>query len=116
MAAELKVLFNPQLLPTAAAVLFEMPSQPDSVVLKNGRVRLTNTHVAGVQVTLYCDAPAVASGAVNDFFDKQVIAASSSVDVDLPTMGAGWTLRGFAGVANVISMVETGGTLQYPSA
>jgi hypothetical protein len=45
MALTITQLFTPIQLPAAAAVLFTMPdatSQP-SAVLKNGRVRLTNT-------------------------------------------------------------------------
>jgi hypothetical protein len=55
MALTITQLFTPIQLPAAAAVLFTMPdatSQP-SAVLKNGRVRLTNTSNAAVPVTLY---------------------------------------------------------------
>lgn len=116
MALDLKVLFVPQFIPNASGVLFTMPAAPTDAVMKNGQVRLTNSSAAPVTVTLNADAAGTATGTVNEFFSAQTIAAHASIDLQLPTMGAGWTLRGVCSAANAVNIVETGGTIQYPSA
>lgn len=108
MAVTITKLFTPVQLPAAAAVLFTMPT---TGVLKNGRVRLTNTSGAAVAVTLYADAAATASGAGNCFLSAVSIAANGYLDIDLPTMAAGDTLRGFAATASVITMHELAGII-----
>lgn len=111
MALSIQQLFAPVQLPNAAAVLFSMPTTPTTSVLKNGRVRLTNTSASAVPVTLYADASSTASSAANCCLNAVSIAANSFLDVDIPTMKAGDTLRGFAGTASVITMHELGGVL-----
>lgn len=111
MALTIAQLFTPTVLPNAVAVLYTVPASPSSTVLKNGRVRLTNTTAGPVTVTLYADAAAQASGAGNCFLNAVSIAANGYLDVDLPTMKAGDTLRGLASVATSITMHELGGVL-----
>lgn len=111
MALTVSQLFAPVQLPNAAAVLYTMPASPASSVLKNGRVRLTNTSGAAVPVTLYADAAGNASGAANCCLSAVSIAAGGYLDVDIPTMKAGDTLRGFAGMASVVTMHELGGII-----
>jgi hypothetical protein len=119
MALTVSQLFTPTQLaaaptaPAVPAVLFSMPdatSQPGAV-LKNGRVRLTNTSSAAVPVTLYAAAAAAASSAANCCMSAQSIQANSYIDIDIPTLKAGDTLRGFAGTASVITIHEMGGVL-----
>lgn len=111
MALTIQQLFAPVQLAAAAAVLFTMPTTPTTTVLKNGRVRLTNTSAGAVPVTLYADASGNASAAANCCLNAVSIAANSYIDIDIPTLKAGDTLRGFAGTANVITMHELGGVL-----
>lgn len=111
MTLSVTQLFTPVQLPNAAAVLFAMPTSPATSVLKNGRVRLSNTTAGAVTATLYADVAANASGAANTCLPTVSIAANGYLDVDLPTMKAGDTLRGVAGAANSITMHEIGGTL-----
>lgn len=111
MALTVSQLFAPVQLPNAAAALFAMPTTPTTTVLKNGRIRLTNTSGAAVPVTLYADAAATASSAANCCLNAVSIAGNGYLDVDLPTLKAGDTLRGFAGTASVITMHELGGIL-----
>ena len=111
MALTISQLFTPVQLPNAAAVLFTMPTAPASTVLKNGRARLTNTSGGAVAVTLYSDVAATASSAANCCLSAVSVGANGYLDIDLPTMKAGDTLRGFAGTANVITMHELGGVL-----
>jgi hypothetical protein len=113
MALTITQLFAPVQLPAAVAVLFSMPTaaaQP-TAVLKNGRVRLTNTSGAAVPVTLYAAPSATASAAANCCLSAVSVPANNYVDIDIPTMAAGDTLRGFAGTASVITMHEMGGML-----
>lgn len=109
---EIKQLFAPQVLPAVAAVLYTMPTTTGAC-LKNGRVRLANTTGAPVTATLYADVAATASGPGNVAYPTKNIPANDYVDVDLPTMKAGDTLRGFAGAAASITMQELGGVLYY---
>lgn len=111
MALTFSQLFTPVQLPNAAAVLFTMPTLPDTTVLKNGRVRLTNTSGGAVTVTLYAAASATASGAANCCLNAVSIAANNYLDIDLPTLKAGDTLRGLASAATSITMHEIGGVL-----
>lgn len=111
MALTVTQLFQPVQLPAAAAVLFTMPASPVSSTLKNGRVRLTNTSAVAVPVTLYSAAAASANGAPTMCLNAVSIPANGYLDIDIPTMIAGDTLRGFAGTANVITMHEMGGVI-----
>lgn len=110
MALTISQLFTPQVLPTSAAVLYTVPATPATTVLKNGRVRLTNTTAGAIAVTLHSAAAADATAAGNAFLFGVSIAAGVSLDVDLPTMRAGDTLRGFSSAAG-ITMHEAGGAL-----
>lgn len=109
MALTITQLFKPVQLPNAAAVLFTMPTTPTTLVLKNGRVRLTNTSGVAVAVTLYADVAATASGAANCCLNGVSIGGNGYLDIDIPTLAAGDTLRGFAGTANVITIHELSG-------
>jgi len=111
MALTFSQLFPPAQLPNAVAVLFTMPTSPATTVLKNGRVRLTNTTGGAVSVTLYADASATASSAANCCLNAVSIAANGYLDVDLPTLKAGDTLRGLASAATSITIHEMGGVL-----
>lgn len=110
MTFAIQQLFTPVQLTGAAAVLLTMPTSPPSTVLMNGRVRLTNTSASPVVATLYADVAAAASGVANECFVGS-LAASSFVDVDIPVLKVGDTLRGFAGTAAVITVHSLGGTL-----
>lgn len=111
MALTITQLFTPLQLPASTEVLYTVPSSPPTTVLKNGRIRLTNTDGAAISVTLYAAAAAVPSNAASCFVSADAILGNSSVEIDLPTMRAGDTLRGFAGTASAITMHEIGGTL-----
>lgn len=104
-------LFAPVQLPAAVAVLYSMPTSPATSTLKNARMRLTNTTGGAVAATLYMDASATASSAVNCFLSAVSIPANSSIEIDIPTMKAGDTLRGFAGAATSITAHEMGGVI-----
>lgn len=111
MALTITQLFQPQQLAGSAGVLFTMPTSPSSSVLKNGRVRLTNTSASAVAATLYVAPAATPSGAGNCCLSAYPIPANGYLDIDIPTMFAGDTLRGEAATASVITVHELGGVL-----
>lgn len=112
MAFQFQKLFLPQQLPAAVAtVIFTMPTAPTTSVLKNGRVRLTNTTGAPVSATMYADVAADVSGADNCFLNAKSIAGNDFLDVDIPTMTTGDTLRAFASAASSITVHEIGGVI-----
>lgn len=111
MALTVAQLFQPQQLTASSAVIYSMPTSPTTTVLKNGRIRLTNTSGAAVPVTLYAAPSATASAASNCCLSAVSISGNGYLDVDIPTLLAGDTLRGFAGTANIITVHELGGVL-----
>jgi hypothetical protein len=112
MALSITQLFTPVQLPAAVNVLYTVPATlPATAVIKNMRVRLTNTSASPVAVTLYADASANASSAANECLPAVSIANAGYLDVDIPTLKYGDTLRGFAGTANVVTMHEIGGVV-----
>jgi hypothetical protein len=111
MALSIVQLFQPVVLGTSSGVLYSMPTLPTTSVLKNGRVRLTNTTGGPVAATLYAAPSATASAASNCFLSGVSIAAGASLDVDVPSLAAGDTLRGLAGAGASISVHEMGGVL-----
>jgi hypothetical protein len=111
MALTIARLFAPTVLPIAVAVIYTVPASPASSVLKNGRLRLVNTSGAAVTVSLYADAAANASGPANCFLSAQSIAAGGYLDVDIPTMTAGDTLRAAASAATSITCHEMAGVI-----
>lgn len=114
MANTFSQLFTPVVLAAAAAVVYTPPATPTNQILRNGRVRLTNTTGGIVQVTLYADVSATASSAANCCLNNYSIAAGGFVDVDLPVLKAGDTLRGFASAATSVTMHHIDGFLVTP--
>lgn len=111
MALAFQQLFPPAVLPNAVGVIYTLAAVPASNVLMNGRVRLSNTTAGPVTATLYCAAAAAPSGAGNICLPTISIAANSYIDVDIPVMAAGDTLRGVAGAAASITIQELGGVI-----
>lgn len=109
MAVTLTKLFTPVQLPSSAGVLWTFSTA--AATLKNLRVRLTNTSASAVPVTLYVDVAATVSSAANCCLSAKSIPANDYLDIDIPSMVTGDTLRGFAGTASVITMHEIGGTV-----
>lgn len=109
MAVTLTKIFPPVQMPATVGVLFTFATAGGT--LKNLRARLTNTSGTAVPVTLYADASANASSAANCCLSAKSIAGNDYLDIDIPSMVTGDTLRGFAGTANVITMHEIGGTI-----
>lgn len=110
MALTISQLFTPVQLTNADAVLFTMPAAPASLVCQNMRVRLTNTDTVAHTVTLNVDASGNASGVANRCLSAKSIAGSDYLDVDIPVMKAGDTLRGLADTAAKVTIHQLSGS------
>lgn len=111
MAISFSKLFAPALLAGVVGNVFTMPASPSTTVLKNGRVRLTNTTAGAVSATLYAVPSGGAPSTTNMFLSAVSLAAGASLDVDVPTLAAGDQLQGFASAAASINIQEAGGVL-----
>lgn len=113
MAMEYGKLFEPVLIAgttegTADNVL-SVATTPTTRLLKGGIVRLTNTSASAVQVTLYSVPASGSASATNMCFPGKSVPANDYVDVQLPQMKAGDTLKAFAGTASVINVQAIAG-------
>ena len=114
MALIVRQLFAPQVAPTGTpGVIFTVPADASTFVLKNGRIRLTNIDPNPSIVSMYAAASAAPSNGTTMFFPNVTIGGLSFVDVDLPTMAAGDTLRVICNRANTVTLHEMGGVLHY---
>lgn len=111
MALTFSKLFQPVQLGTTASTIYTCPAVPSSSVIKNGRVRLTNTTASAATATLYAVPSGGTASATNEFISALSVAANSYVDIDLPTMAAGDFLQGLSGTASAISVFEIGGVI-----
>lgn len=112
MALTFLKLFAPGVLGGSAALLYTVPATPVTTLLRNGRVRLTNTTSGPVTATLYAVPASGAAGVANEFFPAVSIPANGFKDVDVPQMAAGDALWGFAGAVSSISIASMDGVLQ----
>lgn len=104
--------FAPQQIPAADTPIFTVPATPTQTVLKSMRVRLANTTNAAAAVTMYAAVGAAVGTAVNTFLPGVSIAANDYLDIDVPDMAAGDTLRALGGTANAITITQLDGFLK----
>lgn len=111
MALSFVKLFAPTLLTTSTATIYTMPATPLSSVIKNMRVRITNTDTVAQSATLYAVPDGGSATATNTFLPTVSIAAGQFLDVDVPTLDISDTLQGKASANSVVNIQEIGGTL-----
>lgn len=111
MALTISQLFPPTVLGIVASIIYSMPTLPTTSTLKNGRIRVTNTTSTPATVILYAGPAGAASSSIIMFLSPVSIASNSSLEVDIPSMAAGDTLRGLAGTAASITVHEMGGVV-----
>jgi hypothetical protein len=104
--------FAPQQIPAADTVIYTVPATPTQTVMKSMRVRLANTTNAAASVTLYAAVGAAAGSASNTCLPGVSIAANDYLDVDVPDLAAGDTLRALGGTANAITITQLDGFLK----
>jgi len=112
MAITYKKMFQPVQLGIALATIFTNDTTPTSVLLRGGRVLLTNVTGAAVAVQLNVVPNAGTAAAANQITSTNfTVPANGFQYVDLPTMAAGDFLQGLAGVASAISVHFVNGGL-----
>lgn len=111
MALSFVKLFQPLQLGIAATTIYTMPAGPATTVLKNARLRLSNTSANPVAATLYAVPSGGAAGLSNVCFPSTSIAANGYIDVDIPDLQINDFVQGLAGTAAVITVQSLGGVL-----
>lgn len=112
MALTFKKLFQPQLLSNVAGTIYTVDSAPATTLLRNGRVRVTNTDSVAHAVTLNAVPVAGSSSATNKFLPGTTVGPNTYIDVDIPQMSAGDFISGSADLANVVNVQAIDGYLQ----
>ena len=103
MTISYSAFFAPAVLGTSAGTLFTVPIAPTTILMRGGRMRLTNTTGSAVAVTLYAVPLAGTAGAGNAFISGKSIAANDYLDVDVPLMGPGAFVQGLAGTGSAVT-------------
>lgn len=112
MAITFAKLFSPGQLSASNTQLFVIGTSPATNLLSNGRVRLSNISGAPVAVTLYAVPSGGSPSSVNEFLPAESIAPNDHMDLDLPQLGAGDSLYGFASTAAAVSIFAMDGFIQ----
>ncbi len=92
--------FVPTVLGAVAGTLYTVPA---NLLLRGGRMRLTNTTAGAITVTAYAVPPAGSPAAGNAFVSAKSIAANDYLDIDVPLMPAGATLQALASAGTSIT-------------
>ena len=113
MAITFLQLFAPNQVNNAAPeTLYTVPAAPTPIILRNGRIRFTNTTAGAVTIEAWAVPAAGAAGDGNAFLPQISLAAESYLDVDVPVIGAGGFIQAQAGAANSITATALDGFLQ----
>lgn len=94
-------LFEPTQLGTTITTIFTAQADPTTTVIKNMRIRLTNTSSSVLQATLYCVPSGSSASTANQFLCQSGVAVNGYVDIDVPSMAAGDSLQGLASGAGI---------------
>lgn len=112
MAITFLQLFAPTQVASTADTIYTVPSTPATTILRNARVRFSNTTASAVTIKAW----AVPNGgsAVDSTVSLPVtsIAANAYLDVDIPVLSAGGTFRAQAGAASSVTVANLDGFLQ----
>lgn len=104
MAITFLQLFAPNPINNASPeVLYTVPPVPSSTILRNGRVRFSNTTAGSVTIKAWAVPPSGSASDSNICLPVTSISANMYLDIDVPTMSAGYTLRAQAGAASSIT-------------
>lgn len=95
----------------AVETLYTVPSTPTTTLLRNGRVRFTNVTAGSVMLDVYAVANAGSAGIDNALLYQYALPAYSALDIDIPVLSAGGTIRAQAGAASSITAHAVDGVL-----
>jgi hypothetical protein len=112
MALQFTKLFAPQQLGNSNGTIYTMPATPNTLLLRNGRVRLTNTDSAAHAVTLNAVPNGGSASATNQILPAVSIPPNGYLDVDIPQLAFNDSIQGFADTANKVSIAAMDGVLQ----
>lgn len=112
MALSFLKLFEPTLLVTSAAAIYNVPASPVTTLLRNGRVRLSNQATTAIGVGLYAVPASGATSATNNFLPAVSIAPNAAIEVDVPQLAAGDAIWGYATVSSSVNIQAMDGVLQ----
>ena len=112
MALTYTKLFEPnQVDNVALETLFTVPVSPTTTLLRNGRIRFTNTTAGAVTITCHAVPASGAASDTNAILKGYSVNANAYVDVDLPVLKAGDFVQAQAGAATSISAHMVDGVL-----
>lgn len=95
----------------AVETLYTVPSSPTTTLLRNGRVRFTNVTGGAVLIDVYAVASGDSPSIANALQYQYSLAANSAIDIDIPILGAGGSVRAQASAANSITAHGIDGVL-----
>lgn len=110
MAINYAKFFAPAQLATTVTTRYTVPATPTNVLLRGGRVSLTNTTGASVTPTLYA-IPNGGSAAASNAFYNQPIGPYQTILVDVPVMGPGDFLQDKCDTASAVTIQPMAGGL-----
>jgi hypothetical protein len=111
MAVQTTNLFSPALLGGSAATFYTVPGTPSTVVLYQGRVRLTNTDSVSHAVTMYAIPFGSSASITTECLSAYPIAANGYLDLALPMLGASGFYQAFADTGAKVSVTPLAGVL-----
>lgn len=113
MTIQFLQLFNPNQVDNAAPeTLYTVPTLPASIILRNGRIRFSNTTAGVVTVKAWAVPSGGAAADTNCFLPLTPIPAAGYVDIDVPVIAAAGFIQAQAGAAASISAACLDGFLQ----
>ncbi len=112
MALSFSQLFALLQVGNTPTTLLTVAATPTSNLLRNGRIRFSNTTAGAVTITAWCVPSAGAAGDSNVFCPVKSIPANDYIDVDVPQAKAGDIIRAQAGAATSITAAPLDGFIQ----
>lgn len=110
MAINYAKFFAPAQIGTAVATRYTVPATPANVLLRGGRVSLTNSTGGSVTPTLYAVPSGGTAGVANAFYN-QAIGPYQTILVDVPVMGPGDSLQDKCDTATAVTIQPMAGGL-----
>lgn len=111
MATSQPLLFASYTLTNADSVIFAMPTTGATVATVNFQIKLVNVNAAPQTVSINGAVTATATADGNSYLKNFTIAGYGYLDLDIPKMLTGYTLRGLASINNAIIVSHLGGYL-----
>lgn len=103
--------FASVVLGNASSIIYTVPSSPSSLTFYGGRVRFANFDTVTHSVTMYAVPSGGAPATSNEVLAAKPIAANDFIDVDVPILGPGMTIRALADAGAAVNMSQLAGFL-----